>query len=271
MKHLVLKITSACCFILIFAASVSTAFAADELIINGEAQVKVGDTVTLTLNLADTDEKTAGLEMRLFYDADKLEYVKDSFAADELDGIFYNQEIEGQIPMNWSNISDPADFSSKSTFLTCDFTVKEAGEAEISFFVIEMYGESFFESTAVNSHIRSYTWTYDLTVNGENVVTDGILPISRDTETLEKHQSSFINYEDGKGELNSSLQGEDHKAVLGNTDGGAGLNSVEATEVVRDGTGGLTAGKLILIIGIPVFAVLIAAAVIFVVRSNKKS
>lgn len=265
MKFLVLKLTSVCCAALLLAASMATVLAAEELTVNGEAKVNVGDTVKLSLKLADTDENVVGFEMRLFYDADKLEYVKDSLVAEQFDALYVNQDIEGQIPMSWTNVSEPADFSSQAEFFSCDFTVKEGGEAEISFFVIEMFGESFFETNETNPHLRSYTWTYDLSVNGEALITDGVMPISHDSETLENHQSSFINYEDGKGELNSPLQGEDHKAVTGSN------AAIEPINVTKDADGGVTPGKLALIIGLPVFAVLIALAIIFVVRSNRKS
>ena len=138
--------------------------------------------------------------------------------------------------------------------------------------VNELYGESMFNTGAGSTHLSSYTFTYDLYVNDEAQISDGVMPISNDPDTLENHQGSFINYLDGKGEMNSPLHGSEHEAVVGSTLGAADSGSgQEPVDVTRDNNGGLKPFQIFLFIGVPVFIILIVVAVVFVVKNNRKS
>lgn len=189
----------------------STVFAAEdeELTINDNAKVKVGDRIKYTLCLADTTDTIIGFELRLFYDHNYLELDKNSLNFEKFNGVIYNTELEDKIPINWTNISSPADFSKKATFLTVEFRVLKAGETDISQFVSEMYGDDM-------TYLKSYTWTYNITVNDETVVSNQVPKISEDEETLQKKQGGIINYLDGKGEKNSPDK-DNHSAVIGYT------------------------------------------------------
>ena len=212
-KHLV-KIISLCfasVLMLSFMTSI-TAFAADdELTVNSNAKVKVGDKIKYTLYLSDTKEDIIGFALRMFYDHNYLELDKDSVNYGKFDGVIHNLNIEDKIPINWTNISTPVSFSSKAEFLSMEFKVVKGGETEISQFVSEMYGDDM-------TYLKSYKWTYDITVNDKSIVKDQTPVISDDQQTLEKNQGSFINYIDGMGEENTPNK-DNHQAVVGSVPG----------------------------------------------------
>ena len=210
-KHLV-KIISLCfaaALMLSFMTSI-TAFAADdELTVNSDAKVKVGDKIKYTLYLSDTKEDIIGFELRMFYDHNYLELDKDSVNYGKFDGVIHNLNLEDKIPINWTNISTPVSFASKAEFLSMEFKVVKGGETEISQFVSEMYGDDM-------TYLKSYKWTYDITVNDKTIVKDQTPVISDDAQTLEKNQGSFVNYIDGMGEENTPNK-DNHSAVVGGT------------------------------------------------------
>ena len=212
-KHLV-KIISLCFVSLLMLSLMTsmTVFAADnELTVNSDAKVKVGDKIKYTLYLSDTKEDIIGFELRMFYDHNYLELDKDSINYGKFDGVIHNLNIEDKIPINWTNISTPISFANKAEFLSMEFKVVKGGETEISQFVTEMYGDDM-------TYLKSYKWSYDITVNDKTIVKDQTPVISDDKQTLEKNQGSFINYVDGMGEENTPNK-DNHQAVVGSVPG----------------------------------------------------
>lgn len=212
-KHLV-KIISLCFVSLLMLSLMTsmTVFAADnELTVNSDAKVKVGDKIKYTLYLSDTKEDIIGFELRMFYDHNYLELDKDSMNYGKFDGVIHNLNIEDKIPINWTNISTPVSFANKAEFLSMEFKVVKGGETEISQFVTEMYGDDM-------TYLKSYKWSYDITVNDKTIVKDQTPVISDDKQTLENNQGSFINYVDGMGEENTPNK-DNHQAVVGSVPG----------------------------------------------------
>ena len=212
-KHLV-KIISLCFVSLLMLSLMTsmTVFAADnELTVNSDAKVKVGDKIKYTLYLSDTKEDIIGFELRMFYDHNYLELDKDSINYGKFDGVIHNLNIEDKIPINWTNISTPISFANKAEFLSKEFKVVKGGETEISQFVTEMYGDDM-------TYLKSYKWSYDITVNDKTIVKDQTPVISDDKQTLENNQGSFINYIDGMGEENTPNK-DNHQAVVGSVPG----------------------------------------------------
>ena len=212
-KHLV-KIISLCFVSLLMLSLMTsmTVFAADnELTVNSDAKVKVGDKIKYTLYLSDTKEDIIGFELRMFYDQNYLELDKDSMNYGKFDGVIHNLNIEDKIPINWTNISTPISFANKAEFLSMEFKVVKGGETEISQFVTEMYGDDM-------TYLKSYKWSYDITVNDKTIVKDQTPVISDDKQTLENNQGSFINYVDGMGEENTPNK-DNHQAVVGSVPG----------------------------------------------------
>lgn len=260
MKNLFSKIISLCFALTIMFASIQTAFAAeDELTINGEAKVSVGDTVKFSLYLSDCTEEIIGFEMRLFYDSEYLEMDKESIVYEKFDGVIHNPNLEGKFPTSWTNISEPADFSQKALFLSADFKVLKAGDAEISYFVTDMYGDDM-------TYLKSYKWTYDITVNDETIVTEKTPPVSRDEETLAEKQGSFINYEDGMGEENSPNK-NNHQAIISTQVVTQYVDVVQNNPNSNSGNSG-GSSMVYIIVGAAIAIVVLAIVAIIIVKKR---
>ena len=268
MKHYFAKIGSILIAAMIVFASVSTAFAEDTLKINGAKEaVNKGDTVHFTLNLSDTREPVIGFEVRIFYDPAKLELIKGSVKSDTFDNLFYNEEIQGKIPLNWTDFNNPVNCADKTAFFSCDFKAIDGGDTELSYFVTELYGNDM-------TYLKSYSWTYDLTSGDKAVVSDGVLPVSKDPETLEKRQSHFINYVDGKGEENSPNK-DNHESVVGKQHSTLiEQDIVENTKIVdvtKDKGNSGSNPLIFVLIGVPVIVALIVVAIVLANKQNKKN
>lgn len=247
---------------IVLASSFTTSAAEDELVINSDAKVKVGDTVKFSLYLSDTTEDIIGFEMRLFYDNEYLEFDKDSITYEKFNGVIHNLNLENKIPISWTNISEPANFSQKALFVSADFKVLKGGETEISQFVTEMYGDDM-------TYLKSYKWTYDISVNDEDVVTDKTPVMYADEETLNRSQGSFINYVDGMGEENSPNQ--DNHEVFGGTGPQAGTNVVSnVLDVTRyENAGGSGSSDMTPIIIVAAIVVVIGAIIAILIVKKK--
>ena len=104
------------------------------LTINDKANIEVGKTVSYTFYLSEATEPVEGFELRLFYDSEYLKYKKNSLKFEKFDVVFFNENIEGKIPMNYTSISNMPSFEKKTQFLTADFEVLKEGSAIISYF-----------------------------------------------------------------------------------------------------------------------------------------
>lgn len=275
MKQTVLKLTALCFALMLFVGSCATVFAeevknpkdpAKVLVINKEAAAEVGQIVTYTLYLSEATDPIVGFELRLFYDKDRLEYQKSSLKFEKFEAVIFNENIPGKLPMNCSSLSNLPDYSKKGQFLSASFKVLQGGEATISYFITELYGEDL-------EYLKSYHFTYDLTAGDEVLIKDGVPPVNNDQETLEKNQGDFVNYEDGMGENNSPLTPEEHKRV------GSAVQSkiVEVTRTITStgdsapGSGGFFgSGVFYLIIGALFVGVIVAAVVIISIKSKKQ-
>lgn len=262
-KHLV-KIISLCfaaALMLSFMTSISAFAADDELTVNSDAKVKVGDKIKYTLYLSDTKEDIIGFELRMFYDHNYLELNKDSVNYGKFDGVIHNLNLEDKIPINWTNISTPVSFSSKAEFLSMEFKVLKGGETEISQFVSEMYGDDM-------TYLKSYKWTYDITVNDKTIVKDQTPVISDDAQTLEKNQGSFVNYIDGMGEENTPNK-DNHQAVVVGTQIATEYVDVTRYESVTT-NGSFNMMPIIVIVAVVVVAGAIVAILIIKKRDDAK-
>ncbi len=231
-----------------------------KLEINSDAEVSVGQTVTYDLYLSDADEEIMGFELRLFYDSDFLEYQQKSLNFEKFDFVIYNENIEGKIPMNFSSLSSLPSFKEKAQFLSASFKVKKEGNADITYFFTELYGENL-------EYLKKYKFTYDMTVDGEKIVDDAVPPVNEDENTLQNNQGDFINYEDGMGDENTPNK-SDHKMV------GSIVNKsvVEVTRSVlstEDEKGGFSSKWLFLLIGAPLIIGAVVAAIVIVNKRGK--
>ena len=268
MKRLIIKLSAFTLVMLLLTGAMATAFAEEQtLTVNDAGTLKVGDKVKFTLNLSETKEDIIGFEMRLFYDNEYLQYQKNSLKADKFDTLYFNQDIVGKIPMNWTDIGNPASFATKGEFFSCDFVVQKPGETKISYFITELYGDDM-------TYLKSYKFTYDLSVNDKKIVSDAVLPITDDQETLQTRQSTFINYVDGMGEENTPNK-DNHESVVGKQPSTIQVietQVVEATRYEAVNNGGSNGNNIVLIvvvIALVVVAGVTAAVVLFRKKGQK--
>lgn len=237
--------------------STITVFAEDGIQINAKANAKVGDKITYSLYLADCTEGIVGGQMYVYYDKDYLQIDTDSAKYEVLDGVVDNLNCDGYITFNWSNIMEYADFSKKAGLISLDFTVIKDGAADIRFFVQDLYGEDM-------TYIKSYTFTYDLLINGKSSISQEPPLIVEDSDILNNRQGSFINYLDGMGEENTPNK-DHHRAVRGDIN--AGTQKITKTSDVTKNTGNLSDSNTILIL---VASIAIICAIVIIAILKKK-
>ena len=204
MKKFLSIITVTCVLTSMLIVSAVSAGATGQLVINKKAKANVGDKVKYILYLADTDEEIEGFEMNLNFDPEYLETNNDSIKLLKIDSAMKNI-VKGEVFLNWTNVFKKLNFSDKQEFLDIEFTVKKAGNTDITKFIKEIYGDDM-------TYLKSYTWTYDLVINDDTVIKDEPPLITTDEKLISQYQGSYINYVDGKGEKNSPEEG-DHQAV----------------------------------------------------------
>ena len=268
MRRFLNKLSAFTLVMLLLTGTIATAHADEQqLKINDEASFKVGDRVKFTLNLSETKDELIGFEMRLFYDNEFLQFQKNTLKADKFDTLYFNQDIVGKIPMNWTDIGNPVSFAEKAEFLSCDFVVQKPGATKISYFITELYGDDM-------TYLKSYKFTYDLTVNDKKVVSDAVMPITDDEETLKTRQSTFINYVDGMGEENSpnkdhheSVVGKQHSTLIEQDV----VENTKIVDVTKDKGNSGSNPLIFVLIGIPVIVALIVVAIVLANKRNKKN
>ena len=204
MKKFLSIITVTCVLTSMLIVSAVSAGATGQLVINKKAKANVGDKVKYILYLADTEEEIEGFEMNLNFDPEYLETNNDSIKLPKIDSAMKNI-VKGEVFLNWTNVFKKLNFSDKQEFLDIEFTVKKAGNTDITKFIKEIYGDDM-------TYLKSYTWTYDLVINDDTVIKDEPPLITTDEKLISQYQGSYINYVDGKGEKNSPEEG-DHQAV----------------------------------------------------------
>ena len=232
------------------------------LTINNAASVEVGKTVTYTLYLSEATESIVGFELRLFYDSDFLEYQKNTLKFDKFDVVFFNEDIKGKIPMNYTSLNNQPLFDKKGQFLTANFKVLNGGNANISYFFTELYGENM-------DYLKSFRFTYDLAVDGETILKDAVPVVNADDDTLQNNQGDFINYSDGMGEENSPQSESEHVRI------GSGVKT-QVIDVTKDNdengakkTSGNNFVKYIIIFAI--LGLVVAAIAVAIVMVRKKN
>lgn len=204
MKKFLSIITVTCVLTSMLIVSAVSASADGQLVINKKAKANVGDKVKYILYLADTEEEIEGFEMNLNFNPEYLETNADSINLPKIDSAMKNI-VKGEVFLNWTNVFKKLNFSDKQEFLDIEFTVKKAGNTDITKFIKEIYGDDM-------TYLKSYTWTYDLVINDDTVIKDEPPLITTDEKLISQYQGAYINYVDGKGEKNSPEEG-DHQAV----------------------------------------------------------
>ncbi|MCH5297017.1 MAG: hypothetical protein J1E85_05030 [Ruminococcus sp.] len=268
MKRKLLKISSMLAVLLVMLSSMgATAFAAEELSVNSAITLQKGDTLTLTINLADCDKKIVGLQMYLNYDNSKLKYVDGSLKFEKFDGVVYNAKLENQIAITWTNVMEEADFSKQASFLSVQFEVVGTGETSISQYIAHMYNIDMVT-------LSNYKFTYDYSTGEENSAADQQAVITTEETFLNTHTGSFKNYDDGMGD--NSPNKDTHKEIKGSE---IVTKIVSATRYVVNessddpsisGSNGGSGTAVLIIVGVAVIVLAIVAVIIVKKRDDSK-
>lgn len=254
MKIFMKKLSVVLFAVIILTLSVVPAFAADNLTLNGVKGIKKGDIVSYDLMLGDCEEDVVGLQMVITFDRDHLDIVNNSLEFPELPTAVSNDMSDHGIIFTYTDVVNPADFSTEKVLASVDFKVLKGGKSDITFFVTELYGQDM-------TYLKSYTFTYDLAVNDE-IKIDGEPPvINNDKDFIDYNQGAFVNYVNGKGEKNGG-EADKHESIVGETQ--APETFQVGQEVTKDtqNSGSFDLTTIIVIIGAVLLVLIIVMLVI---------
>ncbi|MGN0501061.1 MAG: cohesin domain-containing protein [Ruminococcus sp.] len=261
-----LKNTLVCCTAaMLLAALPVSANAADEVRINDAASVAVGESFTYSMYISDASDGIMGMQAYVFYDTDYLEIDTASINFETLNGVIYNGNLNGYMTFNFSDITNYADFSSRSQLTSMNFKVKKAGDTNITYFIREMYGSDTQSLTA-------YTFTYDILTNGKALVTEQTPVVESSDKYINTYQGNFINYIDGKGNDNTDEK-TDHKAIIGERTTMVPQNpqaNTQYIDVEQSGTG-TSVTTFVIICGVVLLACAIGGVMYFRHKENLKN
>lgn len=261
-----LKTTLVCCTAaMLLAALPVSANAADEVRINDAASVAVGETFTYSMYISDASDGIMGMQAYVFYDTDYLEIDTASINFETLNGVIYNGNLNGYMTFNFSDITNYADFSSRSQLTSMNFKVKKAGDTNITYFIREMYGSDTQSLTA-------YTFTYDILTNGKTLVTEQTPVVESSDKYINTYQGNFINYIDGKGNDNTDEK-TDHKAIIGERTTMVPQNPQANTQYidVEQSGSGTSVTTFVIICGVVLLACAIGGVMYFRHKENLKN
>lgn len=261
-----LKTTLVCCTAaMLLAALPVSANAADEVRINDAASVSVGESFTYSMYISDASDGIMGMQAYVFYDTDYLEIDTASINFETLNGVIYNGNLNGYMTFNFSDITNYADFSSRSQLTSMNFKVKKAGDTNITYFIREMYGSD-------RQSLTAYTFTYDILTNGKALVTEQTPVVESSDKYINTYQGNFINYIDGKGNDNTDEK-TDHKAIIGERTTMVPQNSQGNTQYinVEQSGSGTSVTTFVIICGVVLLACAIGGVMYFRHKENLKN
>jgi hypothetical protein len=171
-------------------------FSADEVLnVNGEAKAKVGDKVTYSLYLSEVPEKVEDAQLVVYYDSDYLTVDKDSINYVDGGSPVYNADVAGKVLFNCANGFSGWDFVDKTLLFEVGFTVKSAGDTDISYYI------QCLDYLSNDENVDNYVITCDYKVNDEVAKEDAVPVVDENGSG-----GSFINYKNGKGAKNGGDQ-----------------------------------------------------------------
>lgn len=261
-----IKRTLVCCSATMFLLALPlSANAADEVRINDAASVAVGESFTYSMYISDASDGIMGMQAYVFYDTDYLEIDTASINFETLNGVIYNGNLNGYMTFNFSDITNYADFSSRSQLTSMNFKVKKAGNTNITYFIREMYGSDTQSLTA-------YTFTYDIISNGKTLVTAQTPVVETSDKYINTYQGNFINYIDGKGNDNTDEK-TDHEAIIGERTTMVPQNSQGNTQYinVEQSDSGTSVTTFVIICGVVLLVCAIGGVMYFRHKENLKN
>lgn len=148
----------------IMLATMICAVAAPASTVNG-VEAPVGSTIEYSIDLVSFKQDVVGIQMFYKFDTKHLKLLSTEFASFPSAVVNPNNGDDGMIYMNYTNPSDPIDFSKEKEIGKLQFEVIAEGESQIEYYI-----QYIFDYDMVN--IYDYTITYSLNVDGEAKVED---------------------------------------------------------------------------------------------------
>jgi hypothetical protein len=216
-------------------------FSADEVLnVNSEVTANVGDKVTYSLYLSEIPEKVEDAQLIIYYDADYLTVDKDSINYVDGGSPVYNADVSGEIRFNCANGFEGWDFVEKSLLFEVAFTVKSAGDTDLSYYI------QCLDYLSNDENVDTYVITCDYKVNDEVAKADAVPVVNANGSG-----GSFVNYKNGKGaqnggdvivggaEVNTEAQVQNNDVVTGDNvvDGDSQDETTESTVIKTNSSG----------------------------------
>lgn len=140
------------------------AVAAPKSTVNG-AEAPVGSTVEYTIDLTSFKQEVVGIQMFYKFDTSHLKLLNTEFTNFPSAVVNPNNGGDGMIYMNYTNPSDPIDFSKAKEIGKLQFEVIAEGSSDIEYYI-----QYIFDYDLIN--IYDYKITYSLSVDGAAKVED---------------------------------------------------------------------------------------------------
>lgn len=225
----------------IMLTSVVSFSAADKLTINGSVEARKGDKVTYSLYISDVPELTEDVQLIIYYDSQILTVVDDSIKYPQGGSPIYNAGIDGQVLFNCANGLEGWDFKKRTLLFEVAFTVKQAGETDLSYYI------QCLDYLSNSQPVDNYVLTCDYKVN-DDAAENGAVPMLNTSGS----GGSFINHENGKGEKNggkgavgpanqpvTEAQANNNNGNVGNTVVAETQEQTKETTVVKTNSSGV--------------------------------
>lgn len=232
-------------------ATMLCAVAAPASTVNG-VEAPVGSAVEYTIDLVSFKQEVVGIQMFYKFDTSHLKLVNTEFSSFPSAVVNPNNQGDGMIYMNYSNPSDPIDFSKAKEIGKLQFEVIAEGESQIEYYI-----QYIFDYDMVN--IYDYTITYSLAVDGTAKIENQTPVLADINEVLSKVENAD---KFDVGDFANNVEGT-----------GSGIKPTEAPKTnapsVNNNKNGGTNNTALFVIGGVVVIALVAVVIITV--SKKKN
>ncbi len=174
--------------------------------VNGE-EVETGDTITYVLKLEDVkDEKVMGINVKIEYDSDSLEIIKDTVTLPAFNDAVFNLDEEDAIYFNAANISKGYEVTADTIAFSVAFKVLDNAKEDLK---IEATIEEIYDSVDANGlPVAAEGYNVNETIE-EGTLSDIVKPTS-----LEEIESSVSAAGGGITPSNSSIFGDTNTIIM---------------------------------------------------------
>ena len=214
--------------------------------------VKSGDTVEYALWLQVGSEPVECADYSVYYDSSVLEVVSvadytNSFDEDNWESVI-NTQLTDEVRASFISLKG-VDFSKNRNFITVNFKAKKDATTNISYYVRDMAGESYFQDDVNKPEISDYVFTCNVAVSGNTVIENAQPELNT---TVEQSVGKFVNSVTGDSKeadvvISNEVSGNNgSNSNSGNVDDHDHSNDAAASdETNADGTPAATSAQVI--------------------------